>query len=244
MRALVVGASAGVGRALSEALAARGDALLLVASDFRDLEAEAAHLRLVYGVQVETVAADASCPQECLDRIIRVIGTFGAIEGLFFPIGVSRSDDRATLSFEESRRLFDANLLIVVGVVGHLLPLLLASNRGDIVGFGSVAAIRGRRANIVYAAAKRGLESYFESLRHLTARTGVCVQFYRLGYVATQQSFGRRLLFPPATPQSIAEVVVRNLGRDRGLTYFPRYWSIIAKIVSVLPWSIFKRLDF
>lgn len=244
MKALVVGASAGVGRALSEVLAARGDALLLVASDARDLEAQAAHLRLVYSVHVETVTADAGRPEECLDCIRFVADTFGHIDGMFFPIGVSRSDDRGTLPLDEARRLFDANLLIVVGVIGHFLPDLLASGHGSIVGFGSVAAIRGRRANIVYAAAKRGLESYFESLRHLTTRTGVRVQFYRLGYVATQQSFGHRLLFPPAAPRSVAEAVVRNLGSDRGLIYFPRYWSIIAQIVSALPWLVFKRLDF
>lgn len=240
----MVGASAGVGRALSKALAARGDALLLVASDARDLEAQAAHLRLVYGVHVETVAADANRPEECLDHIRLATDTFGAIDGIFFPIGMSRTDDRGTLTLDEARRLFDANLLIVVGVIGHFLPDLLISDRGNIVGFGSVAAIRGRRSNIVYAAAKRGLESYFESLRHLTARTGVRVQFYRLGYVATQQSFGHSLMFPPALPENVAEAIIRNLGSDRGLAYFPRYWAIIAHIVSALPWSVFKRLDF
>ena len=63
MRALVVGASAGVGRALAEGLAARGYDLLLVASDQRDLDAEAAHLRLTHGVAVTTVAADAAKPE-------------------------------------------------------------------------------------------------------------------------------------------------------------------------------------
>lgn len=244
MRALVVGASAGVGRALSEALAMRGDALLLVASDTRDLEAQAAHLRLVYDVHVEIVVADASRPAECLDSIRLAASTFGYIDGLFFPIGVSQPDDRGTLPFGEVRRLFDVNLLMIVGVIGHFLPNLLMSDRGCIVGFGSVAAIRGRRANVIYAAAKRGLESYFESLRHLTAKTGVRVQFYKLGYVATQQSFGQSLLFPQVMPQAVAKAIVRNLASDRGLTYVPRYWSIIANIVSWLPWIVFKRLDF
>ena len=60
LKALVVGASAGVGRALSEALAQRGNALLLVASDARDLERQASHLRSMYSVQVATVAANAA----------------------------------------------------------------------------------------------------------------------------------------------------------------------------------------
>jgi short-subunit dehydrogenase len=244
MRALVVGASAGVGRALSEALASRGDSLLLVASDVNDLEAQAAHLRLVYDIYVQTLAVDASQPTDCLDGIRISAETFGHIDGIFFPIGVSHSDDRGFLSIAEGQQIINANLLIVIGVISQFLPDLLASENGSIVGFGSVAAIRGRRTNIVYAAAKRGLESYFESLRHLTVNTGVKVQFYRLGYVATQQSFGKNLLFSPISPQQVARTVVRNLGKNTGLINFPRYWSIVAKMISVLPWFIFKRLNF
>ncbi len=239
-----MGASAGVGRALSEALAARGDALLLVASDARDLEPQASHLRRMYGVQVEIVAADAICSEEFLGKIISAAQRFGEIQGLFFPIGASRSDDSGTLPVDEARSLIDANLFTVMAVVGHFLPVLLAANHGCIVGFGSIAAIRGRQTNVIYAAAKRGLASYFESLRRIAAQSQVRVQFYQLGYVETQQTFGRRLLFRPAHPAGIATVVVQNLDRDIGMRYLPRYWAPIAWLVSVLPWAIFKRLPF
>jgi short-subunit dehydrogenase len=240
----VVGASAGVGRALSEALAVRGGELLLIASDARDLQAQAAHLRLVYDVRVETVSCDASRPSECLNNIRSAAETFGHFDRMFFPIGLSFPNDCGVLSLAEVQQLFDVNLVTIVGVIGHFLPDLLASDHGSIVGFGSVAAIRGRRTNIVYAAAKRSLESYFESLRHLTVNSRVRVQFYSLGYIATQQSFGKHLLFPLITPKKVAEMVVRNMDSDRGTIYFPRYWSIISYIVSALPWTIFKKLDF
>ncbi len=239
-----MGASAGVGRALSEALAARGDALLLVASDARDLEPQASHLRLLYGVQVEIVAADAIRPEEFLEKIISAAQTFGEIEGLFFPIGASTSDDIGTLPVEKARWLIDANLFTVMAVVGHFLPALLTTNHGYIVGFGSIAAVRGRRTNITYAAAKRGLASYFESLRHIAAQSQIRVQLYQLGYVETQQTFGRRLLFRPADPAQIAAVVVQNLDRNIGMRYLPRHWALIAWLVSALPWAIFKRLHF
>lgn len=244
MRALVVGASAGVGRALAEALAAHGYSLLLVASDMRDLQAQAAHLELTYHIEVKTTAADASHVGECLENICTAVYEFGPLNELFFPIGASQANDRGTLSFEDAQKIVNANLLIIVGVVSRFLPGLLAINSGNIVGFGSIAAIRGRRANIVYAAAKRGLESYFESLRHLTAGTGVRVQFHRLGYIATQQSFGNRLFCQPVAPQRVAEKVLEDLGKDQGRTSFPRYWAVVAWVVSLLPWSLFKKLDF
>lgn len=244
MRALVVGASAGVGRALCEALAARGVALLLVASDERDLGALAAHLRLVHGVEARSLAADATRVAEFVEQVGKAAAAFGPIDSLYFPIGASLVEDRGLLGIIQMRTILDCNLAVVIGVTTCILPELLTLPRANIVGFGSIAAVRGRKANVVYSAAKRGLESYFESLRHLTANTGVRVQFYRLGYVATQQSFGQRLLFPIVTPQNVAREVVRNLDKDIGKRFFPRYWSVIAFVVARLPWSIFKRLDF
>jgi short-subunit dehydrogenase len=244
MKALIIGASAGVGRALSEALAAHGDELLLVASDERDLQVQASHLRLVYDVHVEILSCDASHPLECLKNICSAAETFGCFDGMFFPVGLSRPDDLGLLPFAKVQQLFDVNLVTIVGVIGQFLPGLLASDHGVIVGFGSVAAIRGRRANIVYAAAKRGLESYFESLRHLAANTKVRVQFYKLGYISTQQSFGKKLLFPQISPQLVAKTVVNNLESNHGIIYLPRFWSIIAHFISTLPWFIFRRIDF
>lgn len=244
MRSVILGGSAGVGRALSESLAARGDDLLLVATDRDDLTAQAAHLRTVYGRDVRTVATDATAPQRCVEDIFRAMEDFGVPDRLLFPIGVSRADDRGALDALQSLRLINANLTVVIGVVAKVLPAMLVNGRGNIVGFGSVAAIRGRSANVVYSAAKRALESYFQSLRHMTASTQVRVHFYRLGYVASQQSFGQRLLFPAATPAAVSEAVVARLEKHSGTYNFPWFWRPVGLMVSALPWAIFKRLNF
>jgi len=244
VRTLIVGASAGVGRALSEVLAERGADLLLVASDARDLDALAAHLRLLHRVEVSTVAADANHVAACIERVSEAAASFGPIDSVYFPIGASRNDDRGSMRVEEMDAILNSNLAVVIGLTAAFLPSLLELPGAQIVGFGSIASVRGRGSNVVYAAAKRGLESYFESLRHLTAKTQVRVQFYQLGYVATQQSFGQRLLFPAVSPRSVAEEVIRNRGKDFGKRFLPRYWAIIALAVRCLPWNVYKRLDF
>ncbi len=244
MNAIVVGASAGLGRSLSEALAARGHDLVLVAQDARDVEAQAASLRLRYSVHVVAVAADAADLDQLLALLRDATSQMQEIHGLFFPAGFTFEDDRGTLGTAETRRLLDVNLTSVMVTVAEFLPQMLTSGPANIVGFGSIAAIRGRNANVVYAAAKRGLASYFESLRHRCAGSDVHVQFYHLGYLNTQQTFGRKLLFPPASPDRVARYVVNRLNRDKGNIFLPRYWTVIAAILRLLPWSIYKRLQF
>lgn len=244
MRALVVGASAGVGRALCETLSARGVPLLVVSSDMRDLEALAEHLRLVYRADVKIVAADAADVTEFVDAVDKVAAESDGIDSLYFPIGASHAEDRGLLSGKQATAIISTNLTVVIAITARFLPRLMALPRARIVGFGSIAAIRGRSSNVAYSAAKRGLESYFESLRHIAADSGLTVQFYRLGYVATQQSFGQRLLLPVVTPQQVAREVVRNMDRDIGRTSFPRYWSLVALAVYWMPWAIYKKLNF
>jgi short-subunit dehydrogenase len=244
MNAIIVGASAGLGRALAEALARQKHQLLLVASDARDLDAIAADLRLRFDVRVETLACRITAGTDWLDRIATAAAPLHPIDALFFPIGLSRDDDHGTLPAHAARDLLEANLHSVLLTTAHFLPGILQRGHGHIVGFGSVAAVRGRGANVVYAAAKKALVSYFESLRHLTAGTPVRVQLYQLGYLDTQQAFGKKLPFPKADPTRVATYVVDHLSTDFGLRYFPRFWSPIATAVQRIPWPLYKNMKF
>ncbi len=243
MRTLVFGASAGIGRALARALAAKGHDLVLVARDLRDLEAEAAHLRLTLGVGVECLVLDATMPERVAEAMAR-LAPEPPILNLLFAVGMTSPRDTVASAPAEAAALIDANLVSVMAAVATLLPRLREADRGNIVGIGSVAAIRGRNANVAYAAAKRGLESYFESLRHALSATGIRVQLYRLGYVDTQMSFGKKLMLPMASAEQVADRIVRGLGRDVGLAHVPAFWAGVALAVRNMPWAIFRRLEF
>jgi short-subunit dehydrogenase len=161
-----------------------------------------------------------------------------------FPVGGAVENDRVASSVSAIARTLSVNLASIMIAVGVLLPRMAVDGTRTIVGFGSIASIRGRNVNVAYSAAKRGLESYFESLRHDTSSTGCNVQFYRLGYVATQQSFGKRLILSAISPQSVATVVVRDLQQNFGTRSLPRYWFLASIALRFLPWTLFRRLRF
>ncbi|HEV8240579.1 MAG TPA: SDR family NAD(P)-dependent oxidoreductase [Thermoanaerobaculia bacterium] len=244
MTAVVVGASAGLGRALAVELARSGRPLLLVASDRRDLDALAGDLSLRFGVAAKVLALDAADADALAAGLRAAAAELPPVEALLLPIGTVDDGDTPLLEPARARRLIDVNFTAPAAAVRELLPGMLERHRGAVVGFGSVAAARGRSRNAVYAAAKRALASYFESLRHLAEPAGVAVAFYVLGYLDTRLAFGRRLLLPKGAPTAVARRVVRRLGRDRGVGYLPRFWYPLVLALKALPHAVYGRLDF
>ena len=244
MNCLVLGSSAGLGRALSERLAKDGHHLFLVASDSRDLQVQCADLKLRYSIRAEYEAISISATSPWSEALFQAVDRFGKIDALYFPIGWASPSDDGFLSEKESKQIAEVNFHCITTVVSHFLPSLLKEGKGQVVGFGSIASLRGRKGNVIYSAMKRALESYFESVRHLTAQTQIRVQFYQIGYLDTQQTLGKKLLFPKCSPENAAEIVIRNLNRDFGHQFLPRFWWVIAFILKRVPWFLYKKLNF
>jgi short-subunit dehydrogenase len=245
MNCLIVGASAGLGRALSNELAANGHNLVLVSSDKRDIKAVAADVHLRHGVVAHLVAGDVMDGDTYLAKIAKAADDIGGIDGLFFPIGTVADADVPGVKVATMRRLMRINLLSVMETVTLFWPQFERRGQGVIVGFSSIAASRGRRNNTVYSAAKRGLVSYFESLRQAAVDTGIRTQLYMPGYLDTGLAFGAKtFLLPPSRPEKLAKKVVRRLSKDIGLSYYPIYWRPICEILQLLPWSVYRKLDY
>lgn len=241
MTAVVVGASAGLGRALAGELAAAGHDLVLVSSDVRDTEAVASDVRIRHDVKVIGVPLDLGVERPDLGRLKQAVRELGGADALLLPIGwTAVSDDPATPA-DVIERLVRTNLLSVTAIVAELLPELQQKPRASVVGFGSVAAARGRGKNMTYAASKRALQTWFEGLRQNCAGSPVRVSFYVLGFLDTSLAFGRRTPLPRADPTRLAARVVRDLGRE-GVWYHPRAWRLVGALLQLLPFAIYKRL--
>jgi len=241
MSAIVIGASSGLGRALAEELARCQHDLLLVASDPRDLEALAADLKLRYEIAVNTLALDLGREADPGARIASALDGLPAPDALLLPIGHSRRDDDFSLDAAAAGQLLAINLHAPLAIVQALLPRLLET-RGTIVLFGSIAAVRGRGRNVVYASAKRALVSLYESLRQRYGSQELQVQLYQLGFLATNLTLGMPLPTPPIAPTRVAKTVVARLRRGSSLGYLPVKFALIALIVRALPWPIYRRM--
>jgi decaprenylphospho-beta-D-erythro-pentofuranosid-2-ulose 2-reductase len=241
---LIVGASAGLGRSLSEQAARLGHNVLLVATDSRDLAAMASSLQLEYGVKASYISFRFGGLAEEATAVVSAAREFGSVDLLLFSMGLAEENDTGFLNEAAALRLIRVNFLSQVNLTTALWPALLARERAAVVGFGSVAAVRGRGRNVVYAAAKRALASYFESLRHLAVGTNIRVHFYYLGYLDTQQTFGKVLPLPRTSSERLASLVLDRLESNSGPVYYPWFWGPISWLLRCLPWFLYKRLNF
>lgn len=117
------------------------------------------------------------------------------------------------------------------------------AGRGTLVIIGSVAGDRGRAVNYTYGASKGFIERYAQGLDHRLAQKGVKVVLAKPGptdtpMAADHKAAGRKL----ASPQEVAERMVKAIDRGTFEVYAPARWWLIMLIVRNLPRLIFNRL--
>jgi short-subunit dehydrogenase len=114
MRYVIVGASAGLGRALAERLAADEHDLVLIGRDQRDLDAIAADLSLRFGVETKVLAGDIGQTETLLERLNAVLTAWTPIEGILFPIGAANDEDTIDLPQKRIQDIVNVNFLSIV----------------------------------------------------------------------------------------------------------------------------------
>lgn len=241
MAYVIIGASGDLGRALAAELAASGHRLVLVGHGKARLGQAADAIEQAGHPRPAMVAADVTEGPGYLEQVRAAARDLGGIEGLLLPIGRAIRDDLAT-GTDEVAKLIAINLRAPMEAASALWEDLKSAPGPVIVGFGSITAIRGRGRNLAYGAAKRGLQSYFESLRVLGAIDGIACQFYVLGFLDTARMAGERTPLPKGDVAALARRVVKDLDRGSILRWYPWWWRPLAWAIRAVPGGLYARL--
>ena len=229
MSYLIFGSSSGLGKEIAYILAKNLNNIIIVSRDERDLKAIKSDLESKFRIDVKYFVLDASS-----------FDLFNEIQGVLFPIGMMEQKDEILNDISTSNNLIQANMGAVAYSLSKIFPVFLEKNSGVIVGFGSISGSIGREINSIYAASKRGLESLFESLFISTVNTKIKVQFYNIGYLDTNLSYGKKLLLPKGSTKKLAKIVYMNLNKNFKKTYYPIWWSLIVAIIRLLPFALVR----
>jgi hypothetical protein len=184
-RALVTGASTGIGATFAEALAAEGADLVVVARDEARLEALAAKLGRDHGVDVRVLAADLTDPAD-LGRVEGAAAGDEQLDLLVNNAGFGTAGDFADLEADGEEREIRLNVLALARLTRAALPGMLRRRRGAIVNVSSMAAFQPAPYNATYGATKAYVNSFTEALAEEVRGTGVRVQTLCPGFTRTE----------------------------------------------------------
>lgn len=244
MKALVVGASSGVGREVAHVFSRKGWDVVCSARDEMELRMLAADLKTRYGGNSYIAPVDIADPVSISRFAGDLYETHGSIDCAVVTAGTLPSDEDEYDDEDELIRVTTTNYVGVALAINEISRRMAADKSGVIICMSSVAGERGRRKNFIYAASKSALTTYLQGLRMKMHGSGVRVVTVVPGYVDTLMAYGKVRKGFAVSPQYVAEKIYGLLGSGKDVAYIPPVWRFIMKMVKLVPESVFKRLRF
>lgn len=221
-RALVTGASGGIGRALALELARHGADVALVARREDRLASVAADI-VKLGRRAEIVIGDVTDGETRQSALDVAKEKLGGLDVLVNNAGVSAHGRFAAADPDRLRPIMETNFFAAVELTRAALPLLKTGREPIIVNIGSVLGRRGCPHKSEYSASKFALTGFSEALRAELAPQGIDVLLVTAG--PTDTEFFQHLLeehgeLPwgegkPVSPERVARATVRAIKQGR-----------------------------
>lgn len=215
-RALVTGASGGIGSAIARTLAARGYHVLVHAH--RHAEAARALVAEITqnGGSAEPLVFDVTDCAACQSALTQALQA-GPVQVLVHNAGAHDDAVLAGMQPEQWQRVIDVNLNGFYNVAQPLMLPMLRTRWGRVIAITSVAGQKGNRGQVNYAAAKSALHGAIKALALECATRGITANAVAPGLIATEMS--QAAAFDAATiarlvpmqragqPQEVADLV-------------------------------------
>ena len=185
-RALVTGASRGIGRAVALRLAADGAA---VAVNYHTGEAEAAEVVAAItgaGGTAVSIGGDVSDASQAAATVAAAQEALGGLDILVNNAGITRDNLVLRLSEEDWDAVLDTNLKGAFVCTKAALRAMVRQRSGRIINMSSVVAGTGNPGQANYAAAKAGLIGLTKTVAREVASRGITVNAVAPGFISTR----------------------------------------------------------
>jgi decaprenylphospho-beta-D-erythro-pentofuranosid-2-ulose 2-reductase len=246
MKAIVVGGTSGMGRAISQKLAERGATVFLLGLDEAELGRSAEDLKLRHPAsqQMGHGLLDLEKPEGFAAALDAADAALGGFDTVIVTAAMFATQEQLEADLELTRRLLTVNYTNTVLLCEHVKKRLLARGGGHLVVFSSVAGDRGRKPVALYGSSKAGLSVYLEALDHKFHAAGLKVLCVKPGFVKTAMTSG---LKPPpfaGEAEQVAGIVLAALDRGRALVYAPPIWRLVMWVIRLLPRFVMRKINF
>lgn len=206
-KALITGASRGIGEAIAKELARQGFELTLTCLNSLDqLKELAGGLEKKYGVSCHIFQGDMGDP-EAVDRLFDGLNR---LDVLINNAGISHIGLLSDMSVSQWKRVMSTNLDSCFYTCRRAIPLMVHAKQGRIINISSVWGQAGASMEAAYSASKGGVNSLTKALAKELAPSNIQVNAIACGVIDTDMN---RCFAPEEMASLIEEIPADRIGR-------------------------------
>jgi short-subunit dehydrogenase len=235
-RIIVIGATSGIGRKLAELFAKEGHMVGITGRRQELLE----QVRQFYPTNVVTACFDAASTNS-REHLESLISEIGGMDIFIYNAGFGEpSPDLVEATEIETTR---TNVLGFVTLTSFAFNFFCRQGQGQIAVTSSIAALRGNSWTPAYSASKAFLSNYAEglSMKALRLKQNIFITDIKPGFVKTKMAKGHGQFWVAGVDKAALQIK-RAIEKKKRRVYITRRWRIIAWILKILPFSVYRRI--
>ncbi|MXR50846.1 SDR family NAD(P)-dependent oxidoreductase [Halovenus sp. WSH3] len=234
-RAMVIGASSGIGEALAHELATEGYEVGLTARSVETLREIAEGLP----TRAYVKRMDVTETETARDAFRSLAGEMDGVDVVVVNAGIGPGNPE--LDWEPERDTIDTNVRGFTAMAVAAMNYFEQQGHGQLVGVSSVASYVGSSRVPAYYASKAYVSNYLDGLRyrsrHLDA--DITVTTVEPGFVDTDLAGGE---FWMCSPETAAELIREAIEEKKRQQFVTRRWRLVATALTVMPDVLKRRL--
>jgi len=235
-KVIIIGATSGIGRELAKLFAANN---FLVGITGRR-EGLLDELQKEFPANIFTECFDVTGNQNihCLESLINKLG---GLDILIYNSGFG--DTSKTLDWEIEKQTTQINVNGFVEIATYAFNYFSKQGHGQIVATSSIASNRGNSWAPAYSASKAFMSNYMEGL-HMKAFRGklnIAITDIQPGFVKTKMAKGNGQFWVVPVKKAVSQIYTA-IEKKKHKAYVSKRWWLIAKIMKLLPYRIYKRI--
>jgi len=236
-RAIIIGASSGIGKGLAKLLAENDYKVGITGRKIELLN----EVKKTNSKSFLIKTFDVTDIKVSIEKLEDLTSELGGLDLLILSSGTG--DLNETLDFEIERKAIDLNVTGFTNIIDWSYRYFEKQKFGHLVAISSVAGIRGSRQAPAYNATKSYQINYLEGLRQKSTKSkkSIFITDIRPGLVDTDMAKGEGLFWVMPV-EKVAKQIFKAIKNKSKVFYVTKRWGFIGRLLQLMPRFIYDRM--